>query len=238
MRPCVARGAPAWRCCCQPGPVRRSRAHLWQATPWGRFVAVFTMFSGIIIVALPITVIGANFEKQFEKQYFADALTSAVVLEDQSVDYHELWSLMEKLNMRGNLLIPMPASITDLKELVAQYDVQRKGKLDSEDWGCFILDVVCEAHEFTAVTINKVCTSTSAPQHLMPTCPCSTVRLRDCMPSLLCDAPPIHPLPPPFRLVFAPPSPPHVPGPVPVIAPARSARRLTAATHCCSPLAL
>ena len=34
----------------------------------GRFIAVFTMFSGIIIVALPITVIGANFEKQFEKQ--------------------------------------------------------------------------------------------------------------------------------------------------------------------------
>ena len=38
-------------------------------TPLGRLVAVFAMFSGIIIVALPITVIGANFEKQFEKQF-------------------------------------------------------------------------------------------------------------------------------------------------------------------------
>merc|ERR1719409_2488747 len=56
-------------------------------TPLGRFVAVFAMFTGIIIVALPITVIGANFEKQFEKQFFTDELVSQVTLEDGTVDY-------------------------------------------------------------------------------------------------------------------------------------------------------
>ena len=35
-------------------------------TAMGRFIAVFTMFSGIIIVALPITVIGSNFAKMVE----------------------------------------------------------------------------------------------------------------------------------------------------------------------------
>ena len=125
-------------------------------TPLGRFVAVFAMFSGIIIVALPITVIGANFEKQFEKQFFTDELVQQVTLDDGTVDYAKLMELFKQLDQRGNLLVPIPKSEQELKVLVAEYDVQGKGKLDQEDWASFILDCVCEAHEFTAVTINKV----------------------------------------------------------------------------------
>ena len=125
-------------------------------TPLGRFVAVFTMFSGIIIVALPITVIGANFEKQFEKQFFSEELVAQVTKEDGTVDYAKLLDLFRQLDQRGNLLVPIPASEDALRELVLEYDVQRKGRLDQEDWASLIMDTVCEAHEFTAVTINKV----------------------------------------------------------------------------------
>ena len=125
-------------------------------TPLGRFVAVFAMFSGIIIVALPITVIGANFEKQFEKQFFTDELVGQVTAEDGSVNYPKLMELFKQLDQRGNLLVPIPKDEAALQALVAEYDVQGKGKLDQEDWASFILDCVCEAHEFTAVTINKV----------------------------------------------------------------------------------
>jgi len=125
-------------------------------TPLGRFVAVFTMFSGIIIVALPITVIGANFEKQFEKQFFSDELVAQVTKEDGTVDYGKLMDLFRQLDMRGNLLIPIPVDEEALKALVLEYDVQGKGRLDSEDWASLIVDCVCEAHDFTAVTINKV----------------------------------------------------------------------------------
>ena len=31
-----------------------------------------------------------------------------------------------------------------------------KGKLDTEEWGFLLADCVCEAHEFTTVTTNKV----------------------------------------------------------------------------------
>ena len=125
-------------------------------TPMGRFVAVFTMFSGIIIVALPITVIGANFEKQFEKQFFADQLVNEVTKEDGTVDHAKMMDLLRTLDMRGNLQVPLPASEADLAELIAQYDVQGKGRLDNDDWASFIMDTMCEAHEFTGETINKL----------------------------------------------------------------------------------
>jgi hypothetical protein len=125
-------------------------------TAMGRFVAVFTMFSGIIIVALPITVIGANFEKQFEKHFFADQLVEEVSKEDGSVDYTKMLALMRTLDLRGNLQIPLPENEAELAELVSEYDVQRKGRLDSDDWACFIMDNVCEACEFNSFTVNKL----------------------------------------------------------------------------------
>lgn len=131
-------------------------------TPWGRFIAVFTMFSGILIVALPITVIGANFEKQFEKQFFCDALVEEVVMEDGTVDYQKLMALFQQLDQRGNLLVPLPQSEDALRELVSQYDMTKNGHLDNDDWACLIMDCMCDAHDFAEATLHKVRSATSA----------------------------------------------------------------------------
>ncbi len=133
-------------------------------TPLGRLVAVVTMFSGIIIVALPITVIGSNFEKQFEKQFFQDSIVDECSRTDGTVDYDKLEEILRDLALRGNLRegVSLPQTRAELEALVMQYDVQHretdplKVKLDPEDWGAFIMDVVCEAHDFTEETINKV----------------------------------------------------------------------------------
>jgi len=125
-------------------------------TNFGRLVAVFTMFSGIIIVALPITVIGANFEKQYEKQFFQDAIVEECSTHDGYVNYVKLRQILHDLHVRGNLRIPLPEDDEELKKLVDQYALQEPGKLDPEDWGAFLVDNVFEAHEFTDVTIQKV----------------------------------------------------------------------------------
>jgi len=125
-------------------------------TPLGRLVAVFASFTGIIIVALPITVIGSNFEKQFDKQDFLEDLIDRVTNEDGTCDYHKLMVFFRELEQRGNLLIRVPPNEEALKKLVLEYDVGGKERLEQEDWASLIMDCVCEAHEFTAVTVNKV----------------------------------------------------------------------------------
>jgi len=137
---------------------------VYPLTPWGRVVAVLTMFSGIIIVALPITVIGSNFEKQYEKQFFQDSIVEECTKADGTVDYDTLEEILADLSLRGNLRegVALPTSREELESLVMLYDVQhcaseaQKVKLDAEDWGAFIMDIVCEAHDFTEETINKI----------------------------------------------------------------------------------
>jgi len=125
-------------------------------TPLGRLVAVFASFTGIIIVALPITVIGSNFEKQFDKQDFLEELCEQVTYEDGTCDYGALLKKFRVLDQQGHLLIPMPADEEAMKKMVLEYDVGGQGVLEEADWASLIMDTVCEAHEFTAVTVNKV----------------------------------------------------------------------------------
>jgi len=133
-------------------------------TPFGRLIAVLTMFSGIIIVALPITVIGSNFEKQYEKQFFQDSIVEECSNADGTVNYDKLEDILRDLALRGNLRegVSLPQTRRELEQLVMRYDVQRQAsdagsvKLDADDWAAFIMDVVCEAHDFTEETINKV----------------------------------------------------------------------------------
>jgi len=114
------------------------------------------MFSGIIIVALPITVIGANFEKQYEKQFFQDEIVSSCTTDQGLVNYAKLSEIFTDLDMRGNLRVKLPKDDEELRTLVRRYDLSDDGKLDPDDWGALIMDCVCEAHEFTDVTIEKV----------------------------------------------------------------------------------
>jgi len=114
------------------------------------------MFSGIIIVALPITVIGANFEKQYEKQFFQDEIVSSCTTDQGMVNYAKLAEIFTDLDMRGNLRVKLPKDDEELRALVRRYDLSDDGKLDPDDWGALIMDCVCEAHEFTDVTIEKV----------------------------------------------------------------------------------
>ena len=170
---------------------------VYPMTTFGRLVAVLTMFSGIIIVALPITVIGeqhtrthmhplsdvrspcpaslpllaclachkllrsgdakgANFEKQYEKQFFQDAVVDACTTVDGFVNYPKLQEILTDLYIRGNLLIGLPEGEDALRKLVERYDVQQRGRLDAEDWAALIMDCVCEAHEFTDLTVQKM----------------------------------------------------------------------------------
>ena len=92
------------------------------ATTLGRLIAVFTMFSGIIIVALPITVIGANFEKQYEKQFFQDEIVSSCTTDQGLVNYAKLSEIFTDLDMRGNLRVKLPKDDEELRTLVRRYD--------------------------------------------------------------------------------------------------------------------
>jgi len=39
----------------------------YPVTPWGKLVAVLTMFCGLVVLSLPITIIGANFNLEYRK---------------------------------------------------------------------------------------------------------------------------------------------------------------------------
>jgi len=98
----------------------------------GKMVAVAAMVGGIVVLALPITVLGSNFQKMVE-MYEEDA--SAIALEDMRGD-----GFVDELELREFLLSKKRDNLVRrdrdirVKVLMAKYDQGGKGKLSLEEF--------------------------------------------------------------------------------------------------------
>ena len=144
---------------------------MYPVTDEGRTLAVLTMISGILILAMPITVIGANFASAYERQTFEDTVVAkctrhigkeeATLAEPEgssAVDLVELMDFLKDLNVRGCLRIPMPKDRAELEDLLNDYDAKGDGvsRMQLREWRAFLQDCVMDAKDFTAVTVQKL----------------------------------------------------------------------------------
>eukprot|EP00908_Phaeocystis_cordata_P015589 Transcript_26743.p1 GENE.Transcript_26743~~Transcript_26743.p1 ORF type:complete len:507 (-),score=213.53 Transcript_26743:427-1947(-) len=148
-------------------------------TDIGRALAVLAMISGILILAMPITVIGANFAAAYERQTFENDVintcTREITQEEISqrmldakrteekagtevVDLDKLMAFLRDLELRGNLKIPRPKNMHALERLLAEYDAKGDGvtKMQKREWQAFLNDCVVDATEFTSLTVQKL----------------------------------------------------------------------------------
>jgi len=106
-------------------------------TTAGRVVAVLTMFVGVLIIALPITVIGTSFSNQYEQLAFEAAVEKKCTLpksRDGEMDLDKLGMFLEDMDMRGNLKIALPQNRAQLQKLLKLYDTRENNKLDRGEW--------------------------------------------------------------------------------------------------------
>ena len=101
-------------------------------TSGGKTVAVITMLSGVLILALPITVIGSNFAKMvdmFEEDNAAYTLTDGDG--DGLVDEFELREFIVRKKKEGAFLKNVD---TNVIALMAKYDPQGNGTLSKQEF--------------------------------------------------------------------------------------------------------
>ena len=102
----------------------------YPVTGWGKLISSVAMLSGVLILALPITVVGANFQAVVE-MYEADLAarreaTSVDESGDGIIDLLELRSFLIRKRKLNELRRDIP---TDPEALLAQFDIERKGHL-------------------------------------------------------------------------------------------------------------
>ena len=140
-------------------------------TSEGRTLAVFAMLGGILIIAMPITVIGDNFSKAYDSQSFEEELiarcTRPVTAREAKPGMEEgtdmiqldvLMQLLRELELRGNLKVQRPKDIEGLTKLLAEYDAGGDGvlRMQQREWRVFLHDVVIDPSEFTSATVSKL----------------------------------------------------------------------------------
>lgn len=140
-------------------------------TSEGRTLAVFAMIAGILIIAMPITVIGDNFSKAYDSQSFEEELiarcTRPVTAREAKPGMEEgtdmiqlevLLQLLRELELRGNLKVQRPKDIEALTRLLAEYDAGGDGvlRMQQREWRVFLHDVVIDPSEFTSATVSKL----------------------------------------------------------------------------------
>ena len=140
-------------------------------TSEGRTLAVFAMLGGILIIAMPITVIGDNFSKAYDSQSFEEELiarcTRPVTAREAKPGMEEgtdmiqldvLMQLLRELELRGNLKVQRPKDIEALTKLLAEYDAGGDGvlRMQQREWRVFLHDVVIDPSEFTSATVSKL----------------------------------------------------------------------------------
>jgi hypothetical protein len=121
-------------------------------TPVGKIVAVFTMISGIIILALPITVIGTNFSRvlrEIQQERMLEELNKIDRDGDGLIDEEELALMIQHMAaVAGDLpkeLIP------DAKLLLEKYDADKSGALSPDEIARLRRDV----HEILGAVDDK-----------------------------------------------------------------------------------
>ena len=140
-------------------------------TAEGRTLAVFAMISGILIIAMPITVIGDNFSKAYDSQSFEESLIARCTRQvsareakpgmEEGTDMIQLEVLMQllrELELRGNLKVQRPKDIEALTKLLAEYDAGGDGvlRMQEREWRVFLHDVVIDPSDFTNATVSKL----------------------------------------------------------------------------------
>ncbi|KAF0704775.1 hypothetical protein AaE_014758 [Aphanomyces astaci] len=105
-------------------------------TPVGKFIASITMFAGMLILALPISVIGSNFQRVM-KEVAQDTLKKNI----EVVANLDVIRRMEMVDvLRGFEIIGDHIDI-DPDELIALYDMNQSGALETEELDNFRHDL-------------------------------------------------------------------------------------------------
>ena len=131
----------------------------YPVTAAGRTIAVFTMFLGVLIIALPVTVIGSSFSNKHDMQVFEARVERECCVKEgpeSNMDLEKLADFLADMDVRGNLRIPLPKTKNELQEVLNLYDVRTNGKLDKGEWKAMIEDLVAEPHEFLEMTVKKI----------------------------------------------------------------------------------
>ena len=128
----------------------------YPVTTGGRVIAVLTMFCGILILALPISVIGSNFARQYDRLSFEMESQSKVGSGKGRIDVARLREFLLDLDIKGTLKVEAPKTLADAQAILDRYDVDHKGKLDPKQWQGLIQEPVVDPSEFTDTTVLKL----------------------------------------------------------------------------------
>ena len=140
----------------------------YPTTGLGKTLAVATFFIGIVILAMPITVIGDNFQRACDRQLFEDTVVELCTKteppehegdkEKKVVDLETLLSLLHDLDIRGNLRVARPTSTSELATMLSQYDGGGDGvkTMQIKEWRVFLRDVVVDACDSMSATVEKL----------------------------------------------------------------------------------
>ena len=133
----------------------------YPVTTAGRVIAVITMFCGILILALPISVIGSNFARQYDRLQFEQDAQKAVregqgQREKDKVNAKRLREFLLALDIQGSLKVPLPQTDSEAQEIINQYDPTKQSKLDTKQWQALLQSTVIDPSEFTDSTVLKL----------------------------------------------------------------------------------
>jgi len=132
----------------------------YPVTTGGRVIAVMTMFCGILILALPISVIGSNFARQYDRLQFEMDAQKAVRGEGKDsrdrVDAKRLREFLVGLEIQGSLKVPLPKDAAEMQEIINEFDPSKQSKLEPKQWQALIQRLVVDPSEFTDTTVLKL----------------------------------------------------------------------------------
>ncbi|KAH9162795.1 hypothetical protein LEN26_000792 [Aphanomyces euteiches] len=179
--------------CCELNPFYSIAATFWwcivsmttvgygddyPVTPMGKFIASLTMMSGMLILALPISVIGSNFQhvmKEVVQEAVQKSLDTLSTLE--VVQKKEMIEILKGFNVLGDDID------IDADELIALYDINKTGRLEDAALAQFRRDVeALHSHHMTIAEPSISRRQTTSQNRL--SCAASIADMRSGKPDL------------------------------------------------------
>lgn len=121
----------------------------------GRTIAILCATVGIIIIAVPIEVIGRYFGSHFIRTEYTRRVQRGCEKADGTVDVRALWRRLQVLARQGLLRVRCPASEADMAEVVAAYDATGDGRLETDEWGKFVEDVIAHRGDWEGCAVRQ-----------------------------------------------------------------------------------